>query len=152
MSLARKGMDDRWVGWLRSMVLRESQILGTLEAHNPKVPEPMRSRYASLVRLARARVQFLQSALSVRGEKAGETPVALLRGVGRITGAVTSLAGPRRMLSMDIDGVRRLERSYFDAFHDKPPVDIACTLGAFIGELEAERSRLVEDVRPLFSE
>lgn len=141
---------DPWVGWLRRMVLREIQIRASLETHGSRLHERLRTRYATLLRLSEARLRALEAALVTRGESPGGWAASVVRVAGHVTGVLTSFGGERRILSMDIDGVRRLERGYFEASQDKPPVDISCALCGFIGPLESERAGLVEDARPLF--
>jgi len=141
---------DPWSLRLRQWALHESQIRGSIEAHRAALPESVRVRYGSLVSLSERRLRALEAALRVRGEKNSNAWVSLVRSLGRMTGALTAWAGARRILSMDIDGVRGLEASYFEASQEKPPRDIACMLTGFIGELEFHRAALVEEAKPLF--
>lgn len=142
--------DEPWVVWLRRMVLRETQVRATLERHRAVVPENVRSRYERLLRLSEERQRTLEEALQRRGQAAGGLTIAFVRAAGRLSGRLTVWGGARRILSMDIDGVRGLEQAYFDAFHEKPPADLSCVLTRFIGEIEAERSALVKIAQPLF--
>lgn len=132
------------------MVLRETQVRGTLERHQKVLPEGFRVRYESLLLLSDGRLRMLEEALARRGQGSGWLAVALVRATGLLTGRLTRRGGVRRILSMDIDGVRGLEQAYFDAFHEKPPADLSCVLSRVIGEIEAERAALVKIAQPLF--
>ena len=143
-------MSDPWIGWLQRMLLRETQVRGALAAHARRIRGPLRAHYDALVKAADTRVPALRTALAVRGESPSRAWLAFVRGVGTVTGTLTSLGGEKRILAMDLDGVRRLERDYFEASSRKPPVDISCTLCAFVASIEADRSRLVDEVKALF--
>ena len=141
---------DRWTAWLRTMLLREHQLRETLESHRRRVPSSLLTRYEALLGLSEARLRTLEDALKLRGQKLAGLPLAGVRAAGRLAGALTQWGGARRILSMDLDGVRGLEKSYFEAFHDDPPPDISSALCGFIAQLESERSGLVAEVEPLF--
>jgi hypothetical protein len=141
---------NRWVPWLRRMLLLEIQLRGSIERHRAWMPDHVRPRYDALIRLSETRSNALVTALAVRGQKPGTLSAATVRFVGRTLGTLTSFGGKKRIAAMDLDGVRRLESGYFEASSDRPPVDISCALCGFIAPLEAERAGLIEDVRPLF--
>jgi len=139
-----------WNDRLRLMLLRETQIRGSLERHAASAPPALRGRYDAILAISERRLQALETALGVRGEKIGAGSKRFVRALGRLAGRVTAWGGARRVLSMDIDGIRGLEAAYFEAFHEKPPHDIQCMLTGFIGDLERERAALVQEVLPLF--
>ena len=132
------------------MALREAQVRSALEVHSRRIEGPLKARYEALARSADLRMPALEAALAVRGESPSRAWMGVVRTIGALTGLLTSFAGRRRILSVDIDGVRRLERDYFEASSQTPPVDISCALCGFVASLEGERTRLVEEARSLF--
>jgi hypothetical protein len=139
-----------WNDRLRLMVLKETQVRGALERHVASAPEALHARYGSLLAISERRLAALETALGARGEVIGSGSRRLVRIAGAVAGWLTSWGSARRVLSMDIDGIRGLEAAYFEAYHEKPPHDIQCMLTAFIGDLERERAALVAEALPLF--
>lgn len=132
------------------MLLRETQVRGSLERHAASAPPALRGRYDAILAISERRLRALETALGARGEVIGEGSRRFVRLLGRLAGRITSWGGARRVLSMDIDGIRGLEAAYFEAYHEKPPHDIQCMLTGFIGDLERERAALVVEALPLF--
>ena len=139
-----------WNDRLRLMLLRETQVRASLEKHAASAPPALRRRYAAILDISERRLRALETALGARGGSISSVSRRAVRALGTFAGRITAWGGARRVLSMDIDGIRGLEASYFEAYHEKPPHDIQCMLTAFIGDLERERAALVEEVRPLF--
>jgi len=139
-----------WNDRLRLMLLKETQVRGALERHAASAPAPLRPRYDAILDISERRLAALERALGARGEVIGAGSRRIVRLLGALAGRLTSWGGARRVLSMDIDGIRGLEASYFEAYHEKPPHDIQCMLTAFIGDLERERAALVAEALPLF--
>lgn len=131
------------------MAYRESQVLGSLERHRDAVPESVRETYEQLVRTGEKRIVFLAAALLRRGETGPGPWGRRLRGLGRMLGRVTSLGGPKRILAMDVAGIRGLELFYSGAWNDHPPEDIGCMIAGFVWELEASRLALIDRAKPL---
>lgn len=138
-----------WTGRLRGMILRESQVLGALESHRDAAPEELRVRYAFPVSLAERRLRVLEAALAERGVRQTRRTTGFLRGLGRVTGRLTSWGGRRRTLSVDIEGIERLRAHYLAQRSAAPPPDIARLLADFLDELEASRCALLEEIRHL---
>jgi len=132
------------------MLLKETQVRGALERHAASAPPALRGHYEAILAISEKRLAALETALGARGESIGAGPRRLVRILGALAGRITSWGGARRVLSMDIDGIRGLEAAYFEAYHEKPPHDIQCMLTAFIGDLERERAALVAEALPLF--
>src|SRR5207245_9691516 len=84
---------DPWTLRLRRMLLRESQVQGALERHLPVVPEPLRARYDSLLRISRKRALALEAALRARGEEIGRGCASIVRALGSLRGRLTSWGG-----------------------------------------------------------
>jgi len=139
-----------WNDRLRLMLLKETQVRGALERHAASAPASLRPRYEAILAISERRLAALETALRARGEVIGRISRGLVRLLGALAGGITSWGGARRVLSMDIDGIRGLEAVYFEAYHEKPPHDIQCMLTAFIGDLERERAALVAEALPLF--
>jgi len=139
-----------WNDRLRLMFLRETQVRGALERHAASAPAALRARYEALLAISERRLAALEMALGDRGEVIGAGSRRLVRILGALAGRFTSWGGARRVLSMDIDGIRGLEAAYFEAYHEKPPHEIQCMLTGFIGDLERERAALVAAALPLF--
>lgn len=139
-----------WNDRLRLMLLKETQVRSALERHAASAPEALRARYDAILAISERRLFALETALGARGEVIGAGSRRLVRILGALAGRITAWGGARRILSMDIDGIRGLEAAYFEAYHEKPPHDIQCMLTAFIGDLERERAALVAEALPLF--
>jgi len=142
--------ESAWNDRLRLMLLNETQLRGALERHAASAPQALRARYDAILDISERRLSALETALRARGQKIGSGSRRLVHILGTLAGRITSWGGARRVLSMDIDGIRGLEAAYFEAYHEKPPHDIQCMLTAFIGDLERERAALVAEALPLF--